>query len=354
MFEKLEALYQKYLELTELISNPDVIADQDSWRKYMKEQAGMNDVVDKYLEYKKVVENMEEAKEMMDDPDLKDIANEEFYSCKEQLPALEEELKILLLPKDENDDSNVIIEIRGGVGGEESALFAYNLYRMYTMYAELKRWQVEVIDSNETEIGGIKEISFMIKGKGAYSRLKFESGVHRVQRVPETEASGRIHTSTATVAVLPEVEDVEVEINQNDLRIDTYRSSGAGGQHVNKTSSAIRITHIPTGIVVSCQNERSQLQNKETAMKMLRSKLYEKQLEERDTERINNRRLQVGSGARSEKIRTYNYPQSRVTDHRINFTIYQLETFMNGDIDEMVEALIAADRADRLKEGEIE
>ena len=296
---------------------------------------------------------MEDAKEMMDDPDLKDMAEEEYYSSKEKLPGLEEELKILLLPKDENDDSNVIIEIRGGAGGEEAALFAYNLYRMYTMYAELKRWQVEVIDLNETEIGGIKEISFMIKGKGAYSRLKFESGVHRVQRVPETEASGRIHTSTATVAVLPEVEDVEIDINQNDLRIDTYRASGAGGQHVNKTSSAIRITHIPTGIVVSCQNERSQLQNKETAMKMLRSKLYEKQIEERDSEIINTRRLQVGSGARSEKIRTYNYPQSRVTDHRINFTIYQLETFLNGDIDEMVEALIAADRADRLKEGNI-
>lgn len=353
MFEKLEDLYRKYLELTELISNPDVIADQDNWRKYMKEQANMKDVVDKYLEYKNVVKTMEDAKEMMDDPDLKDMAEEEYYSSKEKLPGLEEELKILLLPKDENDDSNVIIEIRGGAGGEEAALFAYNLYRMYTMYAELKRWQVEVIDLNETEIGGIKEISFMIKGKGAYSRLKFESGVHRVQRVPETEASGRIHTSTATVAVLPEVEDVEIDINQNDLRIDTYRASGAGGQHVNKTSSAIRITHIPTGIVVSCQNERSQLQNKETAMKMLRSKLYEKQIEERDSEIINTRRLQVGSGARSEKIRTYNYPQSRVTDHRINFTIYQLETFLNGDIDEMVEALIAADRADRLKEGNI-
>ena len=353
MFEKLEELYKKYLELTELISNPDVIADQDSWRKYMKEQASMKDVVDKYLEYKKVAAAMDEAKEMMNDPELKDIAEEEYYSSKDKLPQLEEELKILLLPKDENDDSNVIIEIRGGAGGEEAALFAYNLYRMYTMYAELKRWQVEVIDSNETEIGGIKEISFMIKGKGAYSRLKFESGVHRVQRVPETEASGRIHTSTATVAVLPEVEDVEVEINPNDLRIDTYRSSGAGGQHVNKTSSAIRITHIPSGIVVACQNERSQLQNKETAMKMLRSKLYEKQLEERDSQRINTRRLQVGSGARSEKIRTYNYPQSRVTDHRINYTIYQLETFMNGDIEEMIEALIAADRADRLKEGNI-
>ena len=352
MFDKLEALYQKYEELTKLISDPEVIADQESWRKYMKEQASMKDVVDKYVEYKQVKKAMDEAEEMLNDPDLKDIANEEYYAAKEKLPELEEELKILLLPKDENDDSNVIIEIRGGAGGEEAALFAYNLYRMYTMYAELKRWQVEVIDSNETEIGGIKEISFMIKGKGAYSRLKFESGVHRVQRVPETEASGRIHTSTATVAVLPEVEDVEIEINPNDLRIDTYRASGAGGQHVNKTSSAIRITHIPTGIVVACQQERSQLQNKETAMKMLRSKLYEKQLEERDSAITNTRRLQVGSGARSEKIRTYNYPQSRVTDHRINYTIYSLESFLNGDIDEMVEALIAADRADRLKEGE--
>ena len=353
MFEKLEELYKKYLELTELVSDPAVIADQDSWRKYVKEQSSMKDVVDKYLEYKEVVKTMDDAKEMMDDPDLKDMAAEEYYAAKEKIPGLEEELKILLLPKDENDDSNVIIEIRGGAGGEEAALFAYNLYRMYTMYAELKRWQVEVIDLNETEIGGIKEISFMIKGKGAYSRLKFESGVHRVQRVPETEASGRIHTSTATVAVLPEVEDVEIEINPNDLRIDTYRASGAGGQHVNKTSSAIRITHEPTGIVVACQNERSQLQNKETAMKMLRAKLYEKQVEERDSQITNTRRLQVGSGARSEKIRTYNYPQSRVTDHRINVTIYQLETFLNGAIDEMIESLIAADRADRLKEGNI-
>ena len=338
MFEKLESLYKKYLELTDLISNPEVIADQASWRKYVKEQSSMKDVVDKYLEYKKVVEDMESAKAVMDDPELKEIASEEYYSLKEKIPALEEELKILLLPKDENDDSNVIIEIRAGAGGEEAALFAYNLYRMYTMYAELKRWEVEIIDINETEIGGIKEISFMIKGKGAYSRLKFESGVHRVQRVPETEASGRIHTSTATVAVLPEVEDVEIEINPNDLRIDTYRASGAGGQHVNKTSSAIRITHIPTGIVVSCQNERSQLQNKETAMKMLRSKLYEKQVEERDSQRINTRRLQVGSGARSEKIRTYNYPQSRVTDHRINYTIYQLETFLN-DVEKIAQKI---------------
>ena len=331
MFDKLEELEKKYEELTVKISDPDVIADQVNWQKYMKEQAAMKDVVDKYREYKKVKQNMDEAKEMMEDKDMKEIAEEEYYSSKEQLPKLEEELKILLLPKDVNDDNNVIVEIRGGAGGEEAALFAYNLYRMYTMYAELKRWQVEVIDINETGIGGIKEVSFMIKGKGAYSRLKFESGVHRVQRVPETEASGRIHTSTVTVAVLPEVEDVEIEINQNDLRIDTYRASGAGGQHVNKTSSAIRITHIPTGIVVACQNERSQTQNKEAAMKMLRSKLYEMKQEEQQEKVASTRRLQVGSGARSEKIRTYNYPQSRVTDHRINFTIYKLESFLNGD-----------------------
>ncbi len=353
MFDKLEELLNKYNDLTEKISDPEVIADQNTWRKYMKEQSALKDVVDKYLEYKSVKQAMDDAKELMDDPDMKEIAEEEFYSNKEKLPELEEELKILLLPKDVNDDNNVIIEIRGGAGGEEAALFAYNLYRMYTMYAELKRWQIEVIDINETGIGGVKEVSFMIKGKGAYSRLKFESGVHRVQRVPETEASGRIHTSTVTVAVLPEVEDVEVEINPNDLRIDTYRASGAGGQHVNKTSSAIRITHIPTGIVVSCQNERSQLQNKEAAMKMLRSKLYEMEQQKQDSELAETRKLQVGSGDRSEKIRTYNYPQSRVTDHRINYTIYQLESFLNGNIDEMIDSLIAADRAERLKQGNI-
>lgn len=352
MFEKLEGIYKKYLELTKLISDPDIIADQENWKKYMKEQADMKDVVDKYLEYKKVKEEMDGAQELMNDPELKDMASEDYYNSKNRLSEIENELKILLLPKDENDDSNVIIEIRAGVGGEEAAIFANDLYRMYTMYAELKRWEVEVINENMTELGGVKEITFMIKGKGAYSRLKFESGVHRVQRVPDTEASGRIHTSTATVAVLPEVKDVQVEINPNDLRIDTYRSSGAGGQHINKTSSAIRITHIPSGIVVTCQNERSQLQNKESAMKMLRSKLYEMELEKRDSERINKRRLQVGSGARSEKIRTYNYPQSRVTDHRINYTSHNLEQMMNGNLDDIIDALITADRADRLKEGE--
>ena len=353
MFDKLEEIEKKYIDLREKISDPEVIADQSLFRKCMKEHSNLTDVVEKYREYKKVKENMDEAKELMNDKEMKEFAEEEYYSSKDKLETIEEELKYLLIPKDENDDSNVIIEIRGGAGGEEAALFAYNLYRMYTMYADLKHWQVEIIDINETGIGGLKEVSFMIKGKGAYSKLKFESGVHRVQRVPETEASGRIHTSTVTVAVLPEVEDVEIEINQNDLRIDTYRASGAGGQHVNKTSSAIRITHIPTGVVVACQTERSQLQNRETAMKMLRSKLYEIEQEKQNNEITSTRRLQVGSGARSEKIRTYNYPQSRVTDHRINYTIYQLESFLNGNIDEMIDALAAADKADRLKEGNI-
>lgn len=353
MFDKLEEIEKKYNELTKLISDPEIISDQNLWKKYMKEQSAMKDVVDKYIEYKKEKSNMDDAKDMMADPDMKSMAEEEYYSSKEKIEKIEEELKILLLPKDQNDDNNVIIEIRGGAGGEEAALFAYNLYRMYTMYAELKRWQVEIIDMNETGIGGLKEVSFMIKGKGAYSKLKFESGVHRVQRVPETEASGRIHTSTVTVAVLPEVDDVEVEINPADVKMDVYRASGAGGQHVNKTSSAVRLTHVPTGIVVACQTERSQFQNKDNAMKMLKAKLYEMKQEKQNTELATTRRLQVGSGARSEKIRTYNYPQSRVTDHRINFTIYQLESFLNGNMDEMIDALIAADRADRLKEGNV-
>lgn len=352
MLDKLEAVEARYEELNKLISNPEVISDQNAFKKYMKEQSGLVDVVEKYREYKKVKQNMDDAEEMMSDPEMKEMAEMEYYESKEKLQGLEEELKILLLPKDANDDNNVIIEIRGGAGGDEAALFAHTLYRMYSMYADLNRWQVEVLDINETELGGIKEISFAIKGKGAYSKLKFESGVHRVQRVPETEASGRIHTSTVTVAVLPEVDEVEVEIVQSDLKIDTYRASGAGGQHVNKTESAVRITHIPTGIIVASQSERSQIQNRESCMKMLRAKLYEAMQEKQNQELANTRKLQVGSGARSEKIRTYNFPQGRVTDHRINFTMYQLETFVNGNMDSMIEALQAFDKAERLQAGE--
>jgi len=352
MLEKLEAVETRYEELNKLISDPEIISDQNTFKKYMKEQSGLVDVVEKYREYKKTKKNMDDAEEMMSDLEMKEMAELEYYECKEKLQALEEELKILLLPKDVNDDNNVIIEIRGGAGGDEAALFAHTLFRMYSMYADLNRWQVEVLDINETELGGIKEVSFSIKGKGAYSKLKFESGVHRVQRVPETEASGRIHTSTVTVAVLPEVDEVEVEIVPSDLKIDTYRASGAGGQHVNKTESAVRITHIPTGFVVASQSERSQIQNRESCMKMLRAKLYEYMQEKQNEEMANTRKLQVGSGARSEKIRTYNFPQGRVTDHRINFTMYQLETFVNGNMDSMIEALQAFDRAERLQAGE--
>lgn len=352
MLDKLEEVEKRYEELNGLIADPIVIADQNTFKKYMKEQSALTEVVEKYREYKKTKQNMDEAQEMMGDPEMKEIAEVEYYECKEKVQELEEELKVLLLPKDVNDDNNVIIEIRGGAGGEEAALFAHALYRMYSMYAESNRWQVEVLDINETELGGIKEISFSIKGKGAYSKLKFESGVHRVQRVPETEASGRIHTSTVTVAVLPEVDEVDVEINTSDLKIDTYRASGAGGQHVNKTESAVRITHIPTGFIVASQSERSQIQNRESCMKMLRAKLYEYMQEKQNQEIANTRKLQVGSGARSEKIRTYNFPQGRVTDHRINYTMYQLESFMNGNIIPIVEALQAYDKAERLKSGE--
>lgn len=332
MFDKLEEIEKKYVDLTEKISDPDIISNQSLFKKYMKEHSNLTDVVAKYREYKKVKENMDEAKELMNDKEMKEFAEEEFYSSKQKLENIEEELKFLLIPKDENDDSNVIIEIRGGAGGEEAALFAYNLYRMYTMYADLKHWQVEVIDINETGIGGLKEVSFMIKGKGAYSKLKFESGVHRVQRVPETEASGRIHTSTVTVAVLPEVEDVEIEINQNDLRVDTYRASGAGGQHVNKTSSAIRITHIPTGVVVACQSERSQLQNRETAMKMLKSKLLElKEKEKKDKiEDLKGNQMDIAWGS---QIRSYVFcPYTLVKDHRTNYETGNVQAVMDGDL----------------------
>ena len=350
MFDKLENVEKRYEELNEKISDPEVIANQNEWKKLMKEHADIEEIVEKYREYKKVQNSIEDLKEMLEDKEMHDLAQAELDEARANLPKIEEELKLLLVPQDPNDDKNVIVEIRGGAGGEESSLFAGDLFRMYSMYAEKKRWKLEVLNLNETELGGIKEVTFMITGKGAYSRLKFESGVHRVQRVPDTESSGRIHTSTATVAVLPEVDDVEIEINPADLKVDTFRSSGAGGQHINKTESAIRITHIPTGVVVECQTERSQIQNRETAMSMLRAKLYEAELQKQASEQANARKSQVGSGDRSEKIRTYNFPQGRITDHRIGLSIYQMDNFLNGDLDEMIDALNAADRAAKLSE----
>ena len=349
MFEKLEAIEKRYEELTREIADPELISNQAEWQKAMKEHASLEELVQKFREYKKVKKEMEEAEELMTDPEMKELAEVEYYDKKEQVPKLEEELKFLLIPKDPDDDKNIICEIRAGAGGEEAALFAGTLFRMYSMYAEKKHWKVEVLNENETGLGGYKEISFMITGKGVYSRLKFESGVHRVQRVPDTESSGRIHTSTVTVAVLPVVEDVEIEINQSDIKMEVFRSSGAGGQHINKTSSAVRLIHIPTGITVECQTERSQFQNRDNAMKMLRTKLYEIEKAKQDSQVANARKSQVGSGDRSEKIRTYNYPQGRITDHRIGMSIYQMENFLNGDLDEMIDNLIAADRAEKLK-----
>ncbi len=349
MFEKLEVVEKRYDELTSLISDPEVISNQEQWKKYMKEHNSLEDVVMKFREYKKVKVAMEEAEELMKDPEMKELAEMEYYDSKEMLPKIEEELKFLLIPKDPDDDKNIICEIRAGAGGDEAALFAGTLFRMYSMYAEKNRWKIEVMNENETGLGGYKEVTFMVTGKGAYSRLKFESGVHRVQRVPDTESSGRIHTSTATVAVLPVVEDVEIDINPADVKMEVFRASGAGGQHINKTSSAVRLIHEPSGIVIECQSERSQFQNKDNAMKMLRTKLYEIEKEKQDSEVASARKSQVGSGDRSEKIRTYNYPQGRITDHRIGMSIFQMESFLNGFIDEMLDNLIAADRAERLK-----
>ncbi len=349
MFQRLEDVEKRYEDLTKKISDPEIIAAQVEWRNYMKEHAEIEAIVMKYREYKNTKRIMEEAKEMMSDPDLKDLAEQEMLENKELLPKLEDELKILLIPKDPDDDKNVICEIRAGTGGDEAALFAGTLFRMYSMYSEMKNWKLEILNENETGLGGYREISFMITGKGVYSRMKFESGAHRVQRVPDTESSGRIHTSAATVAVLPVVEDVEIDIAPADVKMEVFRASGAGGQHVNKTSSAVRLVHIPTGIVAECQTERSQLQNREYAMRMLRSRLYEKEKNERDAKLASERKSQVGTGDRSEKIRTYNYPQGRITDHRIGMSIYQMDDFLSGNIDEMIDNLIAADRAERLK-----
>ena len=354
MFDKLEAVVNRYEQIGEELTHPEVVSNNELFRKLMKEHSELTPIVEKYREYTAAKNTEKEALELLSesglDKELKELAEEELKEAKENIAIFSDELKILLLPKDPNDEKNVIVEIRGGAGGEEAALFAGSLYRMYTMYAESRRWSIEVVNANETELGGYKEISFMIEGEGAYSRFKYESGVHRVQRVPDTETQGRIHTSTVTVAVLPEAEDVELDINPNDLKIDTFRSSGAGGQHINKTSSAIRVTHLPTGTVVECQDERSQFKNKDKALKILRSRLLDVAQREHDEAIASDRKSQVGTGDRSERIRTYNYPQGRVTDHRIGLTLYKLEQMLNGDIDEVVDALITHYRAEALKE----
>lgn len=354
MLDTLDVFSGRYDELTQKLADPSVSSDPKQYAALMKEFREITPIVETYGQYKKALQNREEAYELMNasgaERELRELAADEYEEAGKSAEALSEELKLLLLPKDPNDSKNVIVEIRGGAGGEEAALFSSVLFRMYSMYAQQKGWQIELLGANETELGGYKEISFTIAGEGAYSRLKYESGVHRVQRVPETETQGRIHTSTATVAVLPEIDEVEIAIDPKDLKIDTFRSSGAGGQHINKTSSAIRITHLPTGMVVECQDERSQYKNKDKAMRVLRSRLYEQEQAARDAEVADRRRSQVGTGDRSERIRTYNYPQGRVTDHRIGLTIYRLEDFLNGNLDEILDALIAHDRARQLEE----
>ena len=355
MLEKLARTEERFLEVEKTLSDSDIVRNQEEYKKLMKEHKTLSPIIEKYREYKKAEAEMEDANSLMrdnsTDPDIRLMAEEEFKILRERTDNLTEELKVLLLPRDPNDDKNVIVEIRGGAGGEEAALFAYVLYRMYNMYAESQGYKVELISANETGLGGFKEVTFQIAGDGAYSRMKFESGVHRVQRVPETETQGRIHTSTVTVAVLPEAEDVEVEINPADLKIETIKSSGAGGQHVNKTESAIRLYHKPSGIIIECQDERSQYKNRDKALKLLRTKLYDMMQSEQNQKIASERKSQVGTGDRSERIRTYNYPQGRVTDHRIGFTLYSLESFLNGNIGEMIDALVIADTAEKLKEG---
>ena len=355
MIKKLEDILAKYRALSEQMADPAVIADPEKWTKCAKEHSDCSESAEKYLEYKKVEKEMEDAfaaAETETDAEMKDMLVQEGYACKEKLAAINAELRILLLPKDINDERNVVMEIRGGAGGEEANLFAAELFRMYQHYAESMRWKLDIIDMSDTELGGMKEVVFSVSGKGVYSKLKYESGVHRVQRVPETESQGRVHTSTVTVAVLPEAEDVDVEINEKDLKIDTYRSGGAGGQHVNKTESCIRLTHLPTGIVVTCQDERSQIKNREKAMKVLKSRLYDYYNTKYQSEYSQNRKNQVGTGDRSERIRTYNFPQNRVTDHRIGLTLYSLDNFMLGDISQMIESLAIADREAQLSSEE--
>lgn len=352
MLEKLNFLEQRYKDLSMKVGDPDIINDREQWQKYIKEHAELEPIVMKYREYNDVINELDDAKEMLKDKleeDFKEMVKEEVNELTARLEELREELKMMLIPKDPNDSKNVIVEIRAGAGGSEAGLFAGDLFRMYSRYAERNRWKVEIMSSNSQGVGGVKEVIFMVKGKGAYSRLKYESGVHRVQRIPTTESGGRIHTSTATVAVLPEVDDVEVEIDLNDVRVDVYRSSGNGGQSVNTTDSAVRLTHIPTGTVVAMQDEKSQLKNKEKAFKVLKARIYEKVQREQSAEIAEARRSQVGTGDRSERIRTYNFPQGRVSDHRINMTIYKLENFLDGDIDEMIDALITTDQTEKLK-----
>lgn len=353
MFDKLQGIEDKLEKINSSLCDPEVVPNQEEYKKLMREAKTLTPIVEKFREYKKANSDLTEAKEMLADSSLdkefRDMASEEAAEAQKKTEELKEELKVLLLPKDPNDYKNVIVEIRGGAGGEEAALFAGSLFRMYSMYAERKGWKTEIMNENPTELGGYKEISFMIEGEGAYSRLKFESGVHRVQRVPETESQGRVHTSTVTVAVLPEAEEVEFTLDPADLQIDVFRSSGAGGQKVNKTSSAIRVTYLPTGMVVECQDERSQYKNKDKALKVLRSRLLEEKTAKQNAEIAGERRSQVGTGDRSERIRTYNFPQGRVSDHRIGLTLYKIEAIMNGDLDEIIDALVTADTAEKLK-----
>ena len=355
MFDKIEDILRKFEDITMELNDPSVIADQERFRKLMKEQKNLEPLVECYNEYKKCKETIDESLAMLDeesDPEMKEMLKDELQTAKDRIPELEDKLKILLLPKDPNDDKNVIVEIRAGVGGDEAALFAADMYRVYTRYAERQNWRVETMSVEDIGIGGIKTVSFMIKGNGAYSRLKYESGVHRVQRIPATESGGRIHTSAITVAIMPEVEDVEVEIDMNDCKFDVFRASGNGGQCVNTTDSAVRLTHFPTGIVISCQDEKSQQQNKAKALRVLRAKLYELEQEKKHNNEAELRRSQVGSGDRSEKIRTYNFHQGRVTDHRIGLTLYKIDQIMDGDIDEIIDSLIAADQAEKLSKVE--
>ena len=353
MFDKLDFILEKYEELSKKVSDPDVIAKQKEWQKLMKEMSDLEPIVKEYTAYKKAKEELEEAKEILDmedDEELREMAREELKANEAAIEEYTENLKIRLLPKDPNDDKNVILEIRAGTGGDEAALFGSDLLRMYLRYAERMRWKTELIESNETEIGGVKEVVMLVKGKGAYSRLKYESGVHRVQRVPETESGGRVHTSAASVAVMPEVDDVEVNLDPNDVRVDVYRASGNGGQCVNTTDSAVRLTHMPTGLVVTCQDEKSQIKNKEKAFKVLKSRLFDLMQQEQNDKIAAERKSQIGSGDRSERIRTYNFPQSRITDHRINLTLYKLDSFLDGDLDEVIDALITEDQAEKMRD----